>query len=88
MKLDIHVRGCVFMLALHETLRIPADHILHLRVPNVPNGEEVEVLVITNAGDSRASKLALMAEAARDPLFQQDMKDIADDFAAVDSTHI
>ncbi|HWF43859.1 MAG TPA: hypothetical protein VG537_04380 [Candidatus Kapabacteria bacterium] len=73
------------MLALHETLRIPDDHILRLSVPNIPKGEEVEVLVLSKNGDTHAGKIALIAEAARDPLYQQDMDEIADDFAFVDS---
>ena len=75
------------MLALHETLRMPDDHVLHLRVPNVRKGEEVEVLVLSKNGDTHAAKLALIAEAARDPLYQKDMDDIANDFAYVDSEH-
>jgi hypothetical protein len=75
------------MIALRETLRIPADHILHLRVPNVANGEEVEVLVLAKNQDTYAAKIALIAQAARDPLYQQDMDEVADDFAFVDSEH-
>jgi hypothetical protein len=76
------------MLALHETLRIPADHILRLNVPNLPKGEEVEVLVLAKNKDTYAAKIALIAEAARDPLYQKDMDEIADDFAFVDSEHL
>jgi len=76
------------MLALHETFRIPDDHVLHLRVPNIPRGEEVEVLVLSKNGDTHAAKIALIAEAARDPLYQNDMDEISDDFAFVDSEHI
>jgi hypothetical protein len=69
-------------------MRIPEDHVLHLKVPNVKKGEEVEVLVISNAGDSRSEKLARLAKAANDPLYLQDMKEIADDFAFVDSENL
>ncbi len=76
------------MLALHQTVRIPDDHILRLNVPSIPKGEEVEVLVLSKNGDSHAANLALMAEAAHDPLYQQDMDEIGSDFAFVDSEHL
>jgi hypothetical protein len=76
------------MVALHETLRMPADHILHLRVPNVPKGEEVEVLVFAKKNGSHAAKIALIAEAARDPLYQKDMNEASSDFGDADSEHL
>ncbi|HEX5315491.1 MAG TPA: hypothetical protein VFX22_02475 [Candidatus Kapabacteria bacterium] len=63
------------MLALHQTVRMPEDHILRLSVPSVPKGEEVEVLVLAKDVTSHAAKIALMAQAARDPLYQQDMEE-------------
>jgi hypothetical protein len=73
------------MLALRETVKIPEDHMLHLKVPNVPKGEEVEVFVMSK--DDRRTKLALMTQAATDPLYQNDIQDIAEDFSASDSEH-
>jgi hypothetical protein len=69
-------------------MRIPQDHILHLKVPNVPKGEEVEVLVLSKNAALHPEKIARMAQAASDPLYQQDMNDIASDFAFVDSEHL
>ncbi len=76
------------MIEMRQSMRIPQDHILHLNVPNVPKGEEVEVLVLSKNGSAHPEKIARMAEAARDPLYRQDMNDIASDFAFVDSEHI
>ncbi len=76
------------MLALHDTFRIRADHILHLRIPNIHKGEEVEVLLLSKNVDTHAAKIALIAEAARDPLYQKDMDEIADDFGFVDSEQL
>ena len=74
------------MLALRETVRIPDDHVLHVKVPNVPRGEEVEVLVLSK--DDIAKKLQLMSQAARDPLYQQDIDVSGDDFMFVDQEHV
>jgi hypothetical protein len=77
------------MLEMHQTMRIPSDHILRLSVPNVPKDEEVEVFVISNNGSTdNAAKFALIARAANDPLYLSDMEEIANDFAFVDSEHI
>ncbi len=77
------------MLEMHQTMRVPPDHILHLTVAQVPKGEEVEVFVISkNDSTNDAAKLALIARAASDPLYLSDMEEIAHDFAAVDSEHL
>ncbi len=77
------------MLEMHQIMTIPPDHILHLKVPKVPKGEEVEVFVISKKNSANdAAKLALIARAANDPLYLSDMDEIARDFAGVDSEHI
>jgi hypothetical protein len=77
------------MLEMHQTMTIPPDHILHLKVPKVPKGEEVEVFVISKNGPiDNAAKFALIARAADDPLYLSDMEEISQDFAFVDSEHI
>lgn len=69
-------------------MRVPQDHILHLKVPNVPKGEEVEVLVFSKTELDRTAKIAMIAEAAHDPLYRRDMEDTSDDFGAVDFEHL
>ena len=70
------------MLQLHQTITVPQDHILRLNVPDVPNGEEVEVYIYTRKGEkTRAEKLALIAKAANDPLYLQDIEEIENDFS-------
>jgi hypothetical protein len=77
------------MLELHQTMTIPQDHILRLRVPHVPKGKEVEVIVLSKEGPrGMDEKLALIARAAKDPLYLSDMQELTDDFAAIDSEHI
>ena len=77
------------MLQFHETMSVPSDHILHLNVPDVPKGEEVEVYIYSKNGDkTRAEKLALMAQAANDPLYQADIDEINDDFSATLDEHL
>lgn len=75
-------------MALHQTLRIPEDHILRLKIPNVPKGEEVEVLVLSKDRAAHKAKIALLAEAAQDPRYRHDMDRIAKDFSVIDSEHL
>ncbi len=70
------------MLQLHQTITVPQDHIVRLNVPDVPNGEEVEVYIYSKKGEkTRAEKLALIAKAANDPLYLQDIEEIENDFS-------
>jgi hypothetical protein len=75
------------MLEFHQTMTIPPDHILRLNLPEFQRGAEVEVIVYPkqNGDDPRIAQIAL---AAKDPLFLQDIQEIADDFKYVDSEHI
>jgi hypothetical protein len=76
------------MIEFRQSLKIPQDHILHLLVPNAPKGEEVEVIVRTKKTSTpNELKLSLIALAANDPLFLQDIEEIADDFYFSDSEH-
>ncbi|MEP7236084.1 MAG: hypothetical protein ABI778_12385 [Ignavibacteriota bacterium] len=82
MKLWSGTDSWITMLELHQTITVPQDHILHLNVPEVPKGEEVEVYIYTKKGEkSRAEKLALIAKAANDPLYLQDIEEIENDFS-------
>ncbi|MDP4200508.1 MAG: hypothetical protein Q8922_05805 [Bacteroidota bacterium] len=66
------------MLALRQTMTVPQDHVLHLRVDDIPAGAEVEVLVRTKGSDpDMESKLARMAQAANDPLFLADIQEFS-----------
>jgi hypothetical protein len=76
------------MIEMRQSMRIPQDHILHLKVPNLPKGEEVEVLILSKNGTNYPEKVAKLAEAARDPLYLEDMNAVAADFAFADSEHI
>ena len=77
------------MLAIRQTVIVPADHILHLKVPSVPKGEEVEVFIHTkNEPQDIEAKYALLAQAATDPLFLSDVEEITRDFSFVDTEHI
>ncbi len=72
------------MLQVHQTFTVPSDYILRVNVPDVANGEEVEVFIYTkNDSLSREEKLAMLKQAATDPLYLSDMQEIDEDFAAV-----
>jgi hypothetical protein len=67
---------------VHKTIIVPADHILHVSVPDVPKGAEVDVYIYTkNGSPSYEEKLALLDRAANDPLYQQDMEEVEEDFS-------
>ena len=71
------------MLQLHETITVPSDHILRLNIPDVAKGEEVEVFIYSKNGErTYEEKIALIAKAASDPLYLEDMEEIENDFSA------
>jgi hypothetical protein len=87
LKLTFWKRGFLKM-EIRRTYIVPADHILHLKVPDVPKGEEVEVFIHTkNGAPNKSAKFALLAKAANDPLYLQDIHEIEDDFSDSDSEH-
>ena len=74
------------MREIRQTMTVPADHVLHVTVPDVPKGEKVQVIVVP-AADDRTRKLAQMAAAASDPLYLEDIHEIGEDFSFTDTEH-
>ena len=63
------------------------NQIVIILPPNFVNKKEVTV-VIDDIVDSRSKKLALLKEAANDPLFLADIKEVHKDFDSIDSETI
>jgi len=75
------------MQAVRYLLKTPANRELRIALPPqfIPQ-QAVEVIVLSSLPKPSAEdKLAALREAARDELFQEDLREIAADFAAVDA---
>lgn len=75
------------MEALKQTLKIPKDHELKIKIPmSIPENETVEViLIIENRQEKFRHKINEMKNAIRDERFMGDLKEVSKDFEAVDS---
>lgn len=61
------------------------DNLLIVKLPpRFTSGKRVVVTVEDEQAVSRKQKLALLKKSAKDPLFQRDVQEIADDFDAID----
>ncbi|GFO95837.1 hypothetical protein ig2599ANME_0018 [groundwater metagenome] len=75
------------MEALKQTLKIPKDHELKIKIPlNIPENETVEViLIIENRQAKFKHKINEMKKAVNDERFMEDLREVSKDFEAVDS---
>ncbi len=75
------------MEALKQTLKIPKDHELKIKIPlNIPENETVEViLIIENRQAKFKHKINEMKKAVNDERFIEDLREVSKDFEAVDS---
>ena len=75
------------MEALKQTLKIPKDHELRIKIPqNIPENETVEViLIIENRQEKFRHKINEMKKAVKDERFMEDLRNVSKDFEAVDS---
>ena len=75
------------MEALKQTLKIPKNHELRIKIPqNIPENETVEViLIIENRQEKFRHKINEMKKAVKDERFMNDLREVSKDFEAVDS---
>ncbi|MCX7047444.1 MAG: hypothetical protein NTX50_18420 [Candidatus Sumerlaeota bacterium] len=73
------------MEAIRKVIRIPANRRLVIELPkNIAVSQAAEVIVILpEKVNDRARKIKQMAACAKDKLFQDDLKEISEDFAAI-----
>ncbi len=73
------------MEAVKQIIRIPKSHEIKIKVPpELPENETVEVILITKKQVSFKDKIGKLKKAAKDKLFLEDLKEISEDFKAVD----
>ena len=77
------------MNTLKKTLRIPKDRELKIKLPeSFDINKKVVIIIEEEESENYKKKLELMKKAVDDPLFQQDMSEITDDFNAIDFENI
>ncbi|MEO8209634.1 MAG: hypothetical protein ABI840_03650 [bacterium] len=73
------------MNTLKKTLRIPKDRELKIKLPeSFDINKKVVIMIEEEVSDDYKKKMELMKKSVNDPLFQQDMKEISDDFNPID----
>jgi hypothetical protein len=74
------------MEAIKQIVKIPKDHEIRIKVPPyIPENEIVEViLIIKKSPDSFNQKINELKEAMKDDRFLDDLREVSEDFKAVD----
>ncbi len=75
------------MEAIRQTITIPATRNITIQLPDTAAiNEEAEIIILfkPSSKKSYATRIAELQEAANDPLFLADLKEIAEDFRYVD----
>ncbi|HIE23480.1 MAG TPA: hypothetical protein EYP68_04545 [Candidatus Korarchaeota archaeon] len=74
------------MQAIKQIVRVSRDHEIRIKVPpHIPENEIVEaILIITKRPDRFDQKIRELKKAMKDELFLNDLRDISEDFEAVD----
>ena len=74
------------MEAIKQIVRIPKDHEIRIKIPSyIPENEVVEViLIIKKSQDTFKQKISELKEAMKDDRFLDDLREISEDFKAVD----
>lgn len=74
------------MEAIKQKVKIPKNHEITIKIPqHIPENEIAEVILLVNK-DSNCSKIYELADAMNDPLFLDDLNEIAEDYKDIDST--
>jgi len=79
-------KGDKTMEAIKKIVRVSKDHEIRIKIPQyIPENEIAEViLIIRKKPDSFKQKIKELKEAMRDGLFLEDLKEISENFKAVD----
>ena len=74
------------MEAIKQTVRIPEDHEIKIKIPYyIPENEVVEVfLIVKKKPAAFKQKVEELKEAVRDKVFLDDLRDVSEDFKALD----
>lgn len=71
---------------LKKTLRIPKNRELKIKIPKTFDvDQKVTILIEEDKTDNYKKKIEIMKKSLNDEAFQKDMKEVSDDFDAIDS---
>ena len=75
------------MESIRQVATVPANRELLITLPShIPENEEVEIILLFGRRTSNFQlKVESMKEAMNDPLFLEDLREVAEDFANLDS---
>ncbi len=74
------------MEAIKQIVKIPKNHEIRIKIPpHIPENEIVElILIIKKSPNSFKQKINELKEAMKDDLFLDDLREVSEDFKAVD----
>ena len=73
------------MEVVKQTVKVSANRELLIKLPkNAAPNQTAEVIILFSPVSTNSEKLALMQEAASDPLFAADLEEIREDFRFAD----
>ncbi len=73
------------MNTLKKTLKIPKDREIKIKLPDTFGvDKKIVVMIEEEVSEDYKKKIELLKKSVEDPLFQQDMKEIMDDFNSID----
>lgn len=77
------------MTAIKHTIKTPKNHFVQIPIPiSVQENESVEIIVMVKEQHTDyGEKMSELKNAISDPLFLQDIKEVAEDFAGIDNEH-
>lgn len=74
------------METIRQTVTIPANRELLIRLPETAAAHDTaEIIILLKTSDIQSNKLTTMREAAADPLYLADLREINDDFCFADA---
>lgn len=75
------------MEAAKHFLKIPKNHEVKIKIPqSMPENEIVEViLILQKKRENYEQKISAIKEAAKDPLYLDDIREVSDDFKDIDA---
>ena len=75
------------MVVIKKQVKVPKNREIIVKIPeNIPLNQSVEIQISTKEDSKkRREKIEMLKESVNDPIFQEDMKEVADDFKYIDA---
>ena len=72
------------MEAIRQRVKIPKSREIIIKIPQyIPDNEIAEVILLLNR-ETKQSKISRLKKAVNDPVFMNDMNELAEDFEEID----